>query len=255
MILSGVMVKMGVFACIRWLLPVVSIASFQWGDVVTSLAVIGILYASLIAIRQDDLKRLVAYSSIAHVGVMCATIFSETYIGMQGVMIQMFNHGINILGLWIVVDMIERRCGTRKISELGGLAQKAPNLAIFAMLMVLANVALPLTNAFIGEFMMFNGIFSSLITKYNVVFTVLAGLSIILAAVYMLDMFKKVFYGKSNAVTEAALDIGWNQKLVLGVIVILIFWLGVYPDSMLNLTHELSETILKRSDVTTLFSK
>jgi NADH-quinone oxidoreductase subunit M len=255
MVLSGVMVKMGVFACIRWLLPVVSVASYQWGDVVTSLAVTGILYASLIAMQQDDLKRLVAYSSIAHLGLMCATIFSETAIGFQGVMIQMFNHGINIVGLWIVVDTIERQCGTRKISELGGLAQKAPSLAIFALIIALANIALPLTNAFIGEFMMFNGIFSSRITHYNVIFTVLAAISIILAAIYILNMIRKVFYGNSNAVTAAAQDIKWNQKLVLGVLVILIIWLGVYPDSLLNLTHDLTDTILKKSDVLPLLMK
>lgn len=255
MVLSGIMVKMGVFACIRWLLPVVSIASFQWGDVVTSMAVIGILYGSLIAIQQDDLKRLVAYSSIAHIGLMCATIFSETTIGLQGVMIQMFNHGINIIGLWIVVEMIERQTGTRKISELGGLAEKAPSLALFAMIMALANVALPLTNSFIGEFMMFNGIFSSKITHYNVVFTVLAGVSIILAAIYILVMFRKVFYGNVSTASANALDIKWNQKFVLTVIVILVFWLGVYPDSILNLTHEISETIIKKSDVMSLLLK
>lgn len=255
MVLSGVMVKMGVFACIRWLLPVVSIASFQWGDVVTSLAVIGILYASLLAIQQDDLKRLVAYSSIAHIGLMCATIFSETTVGLQGVMIQMFNHGINVLGLWIVVEMIEKTCGTRKISELGGLAQKAPSLAIFAMIIGLASVALPLTNAFIGEFMMLNGIFSSSITHYNIVFTVLAAVSIILAAIYILTMIRKVFFGSSNTVTSNAQDIQWSQKLVLSVIVILILWLGIYPDSMLNLTHGLSESIIKKSDVLPLLMK
>lgn len=255
MVLSGIMVKMGVFACIRWLLPVVSIASFQWGDVVTSMSVIGILYGSLIAIQQDDLKRLVAYSSIAHIGLMCATIFSETTIGLQGVMIQMFNHGINIIGLWIVVEMIENRTGTRKISELGGLAQKAPSLAIFAMIMALANVALPLTNAFIGEFMMFNGIFSSKITHYNIVFTVLAAFSIILAAIYILVMFRRVFYGNISAAVANALDIKWNQKLTLTVIVILVFWLGVYPDSILNITHEITETIIKKSDVMPLLLK
>jgi NADH-quinone oxidoreductase subunit M len=245
---------MGVFACIRWLLPVVSVASFQWGDVVTSLAVTGILYASLIAIQQDDLKRLVAYSSIAHVGLMCATIFSETTIGFQGVMIQMFNHGINIIGLWIVVEMIGKQTGTRKISELGGLAQKAPSLAIFALIIGLANLALPLTNAFVGEFMMFNGIFSSGATRYNVIFTVLAAASIILVSIYILNMIRKVFYGNNNEVTMAANDIKWNHKLVLSVIVILIIWLGVYPDSILNLTQGLSETILKQSDVMHLFS-
>ncbi len=129
----------------------------QWGDTVTTMAMIGIIYASLIAIRQDDLKRLVAYSSIAHIGLMCAAVFAENVSGMQGVMIQMFNHGINIIGLWIVVELTERQFGTRKISELGGLAQKAPALTILLVIVALANIALPLTNAFAGEFLMFNG--------------------------------------------------------------------------------------------------
>lgn len=255
MVLSGVMVKMGVFATLRWLLPVLSIASYQWGDVVTSLSVTGIIYASLIAMQQDDLKRLIAYSSIAHLGLMCATIFSETQIGMQGVMIQMFNHGINIIGLWIVVEMIERQLGTRKISQLGGLAQKAPSLAIFAVIIVLANIGLPLTNAFIGEFMMFNGIFGSDITRYHVVFTVVAGLGIILAAVYSLNMIRKVFYGNTNALTETARDINLNEKIALGVIVVLIFWMGVYPDSMIHITKDISESIIKKSDVLHLLMK
>ncbi|MFI5133491.1 MAG: NuoM family protein [Chitinophagales bacterium] len=255
MVLSGVMVKMGVFAVIRWLLPVVSIASFQWGDVVTSLSITGMIYASLIAIQQDDLKRLVAYSSIAHLGLMCATIFSETQIGMQGVMIQMFNHGINVIGLWIVVELIERQFGTRKISELGGLAQKAPALAIFAVTIALANIALPLTNAFVGEFMMFNGIFSSKVTHYNIIFTILAGVTIILAAVYTLNMIRKVFYGNTNALTATAHDINWNEKIALGIIVILIFWMGVYPNTMINLTNDISESILKKSDVLPLIMK
>ena len=126
MVLSALMVKMGLFGVIRWLAPVVPAGTWAWGDTVSAGCIIGMIYASLVAIRQDDLKRLIAYSSIAHVGLMCLAIFATTSIGMQGVMIQLFNHGINILGMWIVVDLIERQTGTRKISQLGGLAQKAP---------------------------------------------------------------------------------------------------------------------------------
>jgi len=255
MVLSGVMVKMGVFGLIRWLLPVLPVASFAWGDVVTSLAVTGMIYASLIAIQQDDLKRLVAYSSIAHIGLMCAAIFSESISGLQGVMIQMFNHGINIIGLWIVVEWIERQFGTRKISQLGGLAQKAPAMAILLVIVALANIALPLTNAFAGEFLMFNGILGSTVTKYNVWFTVIAGLSIILAAVYTLNMIRKVFYGNTNELTGTVQDIRLNEKLALGIIVILIFWMGVYPQAMLNITHDISDSILNKADVLPLFRK
>ncbi|MFN8290388.1 MAG: NADH-quinone oxidoreductase subunit M [Chitinophagaceae bacterium] len=248
MILSGVMVKMGLFGMLRWLLPVLPLASFEWADFITPLALGGAVYASLIAIRQDDLKRLVAYSSIAHIGLMCAACFAQNTTGFQGVMIQMFNHGINIIGLWIVVEITERQFGTRKISALGGIAAKAPVLAIFLVIIALANIALPLTNAFPGEFLMFNGIFSSL-TVYNVWFTVLAGLGIIFGAVYTLNMIRKVFYGEANEITQFARDISLNEKLVLGVIVLMIFVLGVYPQLMLNETAGAAGVLNEKFDL------
>lgn len=248
MILSGVMVKMGVFGMLRWLFPVLPIASYQWGDFITSAALIGVIYASLIAIKQDDLKRLVAYSSIAHIGLMCAAAFAQNESGLQGLMIQMFNHGINIIGLWIVVEIIERQFNTRKISELGGLAQKAPAMAILLVIVALANIALPLTNAFPGEFLMFNGIFSSR-THYNVWFIVLAGMGIILGAIYTLNMIRKVFFGDTNALTASATDIHWNEKLALGIIVIIIFWLGVFPQCLLNETAGFTDSIIKKIDL------
>lgn len=245
MILSGVMVKMGVFGLLRWLLPVMPVPSVTMGNYITCFAIIGMIYASLIAIRQNDLKRLVAYSSIAHIGLMCAAVFSITDTGMQGVMIQMFNHGINIIGLWIVVEIIERQYGTRKISDLGGLAQKAPAMAILLVIVALANIALPLTNAFPGEFLMFNGLFNSFKSNLGIWFTVFAGLSIIFAAVYTLNMIRNVFYGNTNAITEKAVDISLTEKLALGIIVVLIFLLGLYPQLMMNVTTDFSEFILK----------
>jgi NADH-quinone oxidoreductase subunit M len=243
MVLSGIMVKMGLFGLLRWLFPVVPIASFIWGDTICTLAVIGIVYASLIAIRQDDLKRLVAFSSIAHIGLMCVTIFSVNYTGMQGVMIQLFNHGINIIGLWIAIELIERQFGTRKLSELGGLAQKAPGLATLYVVIALANIALPLTNAFIGEFLMFTGIFSSVATTYNILLVVFAGISIILAAVYTLNMVRRVFYGNPSATVAHGHDIRFNEKLVLGVIVVLIFWMGVYSQPYMKVTQKVSTDV------------
>ncbi|MGE5106655.1 MAG: complex I subunit 4 family protein [Sphingobacteriales bacterium] len=239
MVLSGVMVKMGLFAIVRWLLPVFPHAAKGYDNIIIGLSVIGMIYASCIAIVQDDLKRLVAYSSIAHIGLMCAALFASNAIGAQGVMIQMFNHGINIIGLWIVVELIERQFGTRKMSELGGLAQKAPALAILLVVVALANVALPLTNAFVGEFLMFSGLY-----QFNVWYTVVAGFSIILAAIYTLNMIQKVFYGNTNVLTEVAKDINWNEKLVLGIVVILIFVMGVYPKPMIELTQASVHTLL-----------
>jgi NADH-quinone oxidoreductase subunit M len=249
MVLSGLMVKMGVFGVIRWVIPVLPLASYSYGDVVMSMAVIGIVYASVIAIQQNDLKRLIAYSSIAHVGIMALVIFAETKTGFQGIMIQMFNHGINIIGLWIVVELIERQFGTRKLSELGGLAQKAPALSILLVVIALANVSLPLTNSFVGEFLMFNGVWSSTITKYNIVFTAVAALSIILGAVYTLNMVQKIFFGPVTVLTEKARDIFFNEKFVLVVIVLLIIVFGIYPQPMLNLTNEFVDGLMKKIDV------
>jgi len=253
MILSGVMVKMGVVGMIRWLMPVLHMSFYQWGDTVSSLAVTGMIYASLIAIQQDDLKRLVAYSSIAHIGLMCTTLFAETQSGMQGVMIQMFNHGVNIIGLWIVIELIERQFGTRKISELGGLAQHSPGMAMLLVVVALANIGLPLTNGFIGEFLMFNGIFASSVTKYYIVFTVLAGSTIILAAVYMLRMIRKVFYGETNLLTATPYSLKLNETLALSMIVVLVFIIGVYPKIFLDITEETSRFILRKASIGGLF--
>lgn len=241
MVLSGIMVKMGVFAVIRWILPIFPEAVNKFDNIVIGLSVIGMLYASLIAIKQDDLKRFVAYSSIAHIGLMCAAIFTKSETSLQGVMVQMFNHGINIIGMWIVVDLLEKNAGTRKISELGGVAHKAPVLTIFLVIIALANIALPLTNAFVGEFMMFAGLF-----KFNMVFAAMALVCIILAAVYTLNMVQKVFYGEANAITGNMLDISFNQKLVLAVLVVFIFLFGVYPQPVFELTKETISALLVR---------
>lgn len=232
MVLSGIMVKMGVFGAIRWLLPLAPGASANYATLVMALAVTGMIYASLIAIRQDDIKRLIAYSSIAHIGLMAAAIFTGDAAGMQGVVFQMFAHGVNILGLWIVADVIEQQLGTRKMSEMGGLAQKSPVLAIMFVVMALANVALPLTNAFIGEFLMFNSLF-----RYNIIIAAVACISIILVAVYTLWMVQKVFYGEVRAETPPIkLHAGTAWMLAVLVVVVLVF--GVYPQPMFNLTQD-----------------
>jgi len=256
MVLSGIMVKMGVFAVIRWLLPVLPNASFAYGEKMISMwAIVGMIYASLLAWRQDDMKRLIAYSSIAHLGLMVVAIFSESEIGMQGVMLQMFNHGINILGLWVVVEILERKYGTRKLSELGGLAQKAPAMALLFVVVALANIALPLTNAFVGEFMMFTGIFTSPVSDYEMITVPAAGLTIIIGAVYTLRMVQKVIYGNTNALTERGTDIGLNEKLVLGIIVILILVIGVYPQPLLDLTKDTTNFILNKANILPLIKK
>lgn len=237
--LSGIMVKMGLFAVIRWLLPIFPLAVLKFDHVVILLSITGILYASLIAMQQDDLKRLVAYSSIAHIGLMNAALFATKQIGVEGVMLQMFNHGINIIGLWIVIELMEKQLGIRKISQLGGVAQKAPVLTILLVIIAFANIGLPLTNAFIGEFMMFAGLF-----QYNAWYASIAAIGIILAAVYTLSMIQKVFYGQTNVITATIKDISLNEKLALGFIVVLIFVGGIYPQPMLDLGKETVKAIV-----------
>ena len=233
MVLSGIMVKMGLFGVIKWLIPIFPLAVPRFTNVVMVLSIIGIIYASCIAMVQDNLKKLVAYSSIAHIGLMCAAIFAMNEISLQGIMIQMFSHGINIIGLWIVIEMIEKQTGVKNLSQLSGVAHKAPVLTIMLVIIAFANIALPLTNAFVGEFMMFAGIY-----KHSVWMAGFAGLSIILAAVYTLNMIQKVFYGNTNQLTENISDISFNEKLGLGLIVIMIFTFGVYPQPMIDLAKE-----------------
>ncbi len=239
MILSGVMVKMGVFSVIRWLLPVFPDASHHFANAIILLSVTGMLYASLIAIRQDDFKRLIAYSSIAHIGLMCAALFTHNRTGMEGVMIQMFNHGIIVIGLWIIADAIEQQLGTRKFSELGGLAKKAPALAIMLVVLSLANIGLPLTNAFIGEFLMFSGLF-----QYNGWIAAIALVCVILAAVYTLNMVQKILYGNTSPATENAIDINSNVRVGLVLLVILVLVLGIYPQPLIDLTKDTVNAIM-----------
>lgn len=239
MVLSALMVKMGLFAVVRWLIPLFPAAALQFDNVVIGLSVIGMVYASILAMQQDDLKRLTAYSSIAHIGLMSAALFVNNESGLQGAMIQFFSHGVNVLGMWIVIDMIEQQFGSRKMSELGGIAQKAPALTILLVIVALANVALPLTNAFVGEFLMFNGLF-----KFNVWYAAVGGLSIILSAVYTLRMIQKVFYGNGNATTANAQDLNLFTRIGLSVIVAAIFIMGVYPKPVFALVSDTVTTVL-----------
>ncbi len=241
MVLSGVMVKMGLFGVIRWLLPIFPSAVVKYENIVIGLSVAGIIYASLIAIRQDDLKRLVAYSSIAHIGLMSAALFSTKQLALEGVMIQMFNHGINIIGLWIVIDLVEKQLGIRKISQLGGIAHRAPFLTISLVIIAFANIALPLTNAFVGEFMMFGGLY-----QFSGWYTLVAGISIILAAVYTLTMIQKVFYGEVNTATITVKEISFNQKASLTIVIAAIFLVGLYPQPLLDLTKDAVTLIISR---------
>jgi len=241
MILSGVMVKMGLFGVLRWLLPMFPYAAKAYAEPMAILIVIGMLYASFIAIKQDSVKRLIAYSSIAHVGLMAAGAFTLKAVAFNGLFIQMFNHGINIVGLWLIADLIERQTGVSKISELGGVAKKAPVLAIFMVIIAFANIALPLTNAFVGEFMLFNGLY-----QMKPWLAALAGVSIVLSAIYTLNMVKNIFYGEVSGVVNSFTDINKTQIGMLSVICLLIFVLGVYPTPYFTMISDTVRLILNK---------
>lgn len=242
-ILSALMVKMGLYALLRWLLPVLPEGVAFWSDTVIILSVIGIVYASCIAIIQTDIKRLIAYSSIAHMGLMCAVAFTHTNVGMHGIMVQMFNHGINITGMWIIVSMIENRWGTRDMTKLGGMASGAPTMAIALVLFSLASIALPLTNGFVGEFMMFNGLFRG-DTAGHIAIMVVAGLGVILGAIYTLNMIQKTVYGNAVQMVVAK-DLSINEFLGVAIIISLVIFLGVYPKPLLDLTSGIAAMIVR----------
>ncbi len=232
MLLSGIMLKMGIYGVIRWLLPVVPLGVSQWDEVVLILSIIGIVYASVIAIRQRDLKRLIAYSSIAHVGLIAAGIFTLNEQGLQGGVIQMLSHGINVVGLFFIIDIIFSRTNTREITSLGGITQNAKMLSIFFMILMLGSVALPLTNGFVGEFLLLSGVY-----QYNAWFGAVAGLTIILGAVYMLRMFQGVMFGTKSEATESFTDLTFNEKAVLIPLVIMVFWIGLFPNTFLSISE------------------
>ncbi|MEI6684289.1 MAG: NADH-quinone oxidoreductase subunit M [Bacteroidota bacterium] len=229
MLLAGIMLKMGIYGMIRWMVPVCHVAMHQWGWIALILAVAGIVYGSVIAIRQNDMKRLVAYSSIGHVGLIAAGVMVLTIHAIQGAVIQMISHGINIVGLFIVIDLIEKRTGTRNIDNLGGIALQAPRLALFFMIMLLGSIALPLTNGFVGEFLLLLGIF-----EYSAPIAAIAGLTVILSAVYMLRMYQRTMLGPVREITGPVSDLTWVEMAALIPLVIVIFWIGLFPGLFLD---------------------
>lgn len=241
MVLSAVMVKMGLFGLLRWLLPLFPLAVKHFNTAIIIVIVAGMVYASLVAIYQDNIKKLIAYSSIAHIGLMAAGAFTLKSVALNGAVLQMFSHGINILALWIVADLVEKQTGITSISKLGGIAKKAPILTIFLVIAAFANIALPLTNAFVGEFMIFNGLY-----QFRPWIAAFAGLSIILSAAYTLNMIKHVFYGEVATAVTGFADINKMQAMVLTVITGLILFVGIYPDPFFKMMYETVGLIVNR---------
>ncbi len=232
MLLSGIMLKMGIYGVIRWLIPVAPLGFDAWGETALILSVIGVVYASIIAFTQNDIKRLIAYSSIAHVGLISAGIFAWNLQGLQGAMIQMLNHGINVVGMFFIADILIRRMNTREMAQMGGIAKPAPILAITFLIVLLGTVALPLTNGFVGEFLLLMGVYN-----YNIWLAAVSGLTIIFGAVYMLRMYQKVMLGPVNSSTSIFKDLDGTEKSVLVVISVLVILIGVYPQPILHISE------------------
>jgi NADH-quinone oxidoreductase subunit M len=237
MLLSGIMLKMGTFGVIKWLLPMVPLGLEKWGGTAITLSVIGIIYASCIAIVQKDYKRLIAYSSIAHVGLISAGILTANQQGVQGAIIQMMSHGVNVVGLFLIADILLRHTGTREIDKLGGIRSMNGNFSVMFLVILLGSVALPLTNGFIGEFLLINGIY-----QYSAVMAGFAGLTVILGAVYMLRSYQAIMLGerKDAAITFGSL--AGSDKVVLITVCLAIIVFGVYPKPL----NDLAEPAVKQ---------
>lgn len=240
MLLSGIMLKMGIFGVIRWLIPVVPLGVHEWGFTAIVLSVIGIIYGSCIAIVQKDFKRLIAYSSIAHVGLISAGALTLSVIGVQGAMIQMLSHGIIVFALFYIIELISQRTNSRTLDSLGGIRNVAPVLTTVFVIVMLGSVALPLTSGFVGEFLLINSIF-----QYQHVLGAVAGLTIILGAVYMLRTFQKSMSGETNSKTASFTDLSGLEKWVLYPMVLMILLIGIYPAPLMEISEPAVAQLLK----------
>ena len=239
MLLSGIMLKMGTFGLIKWLLPMTPLALAEWGGVAIGLSVFGIFYASCIAIVQKDYKRLIAYSSIAHVGLIAAGILSCNQQGIQGAVMQMLAHGVNVVGLFLIADILMRHTGTREMDKLGGIRSMNGNFSVLFLIIMLGSVALPLTNGFVGEFLLINGIY-----QYGAWVAAFAGLTVILGAVYMLRSYQAIMLGERKDSAIAFGSLASSDKWVLYIICFAIVAFGVYPKPLNDLAEEGTKAIL-----------
>jgi NADH-quinone oxidoreductase subunit M len=232
MLLSGIMLKMGVYGLIRWLIPLVPYGVRTEGTTALVLAVIGIVFASCVAIVQKDLKRLVAYSSMAHVGLIAAGILTLDRIGIQGAMIQMISHGVVVVGLFYVIDIIQSRLNTRDMSSLGAIRLEAPVFATVFMIVMLGSIALPLTSGFVGEFMLINSLF-----RFDTWLGVFGGLTMILGAVYMLRSYQVTVLGEQREAAGLFADLTMRERTVLYPLVILVLAIGIFPAPVLKISE------------------
>lgn len=230
MFMAGIMLKMGLYGIIRFILPICPDVVAGGSLIFLPLILFGVIYGAIIAIRQPKLKKMIAFVSLSHVGIIALGLLSNNQYGIEGAILQMFSHGVNVVGFFLCYQMIVIRTGTDIISDLGGIASSAPRFATIFLIIVLANVALPFTNSFVGEFLILLGLFQS-----NVYIGVIAGLTIILGAVYMLKMYQQVMYGPQTIATQKFADLTTGEIMLFVPIIICIFWVGISPSFVLQL--------------------
>lgn len=229
-ILAGILLKMGTYGLLRFALPIFPEASVEAAGWISWLAIIGIIYGALVAMVQEDVKKLVAYSSVSHLGFVVLGTFAFSIRGIEGGLLQMVNHGISTGALFLLVGIIYERRHTRMISEYGGITKVMPKFAVVFMIVTLSSIGLPLTNGFVGEFLILLGVF-----EVNILFGVLASTGVILGAVYMLWMFQRVMFGEiTNEKNKNLPDLTGREMAYLAPLVVMIFWLGVYPNPVIK---------------------
>jgi len=233
-ILAGVLLKMGTYGFIRFAIPFFPDAVARLGPYFYTLAVIGIIYGALVSMAQEDIKKLVAYSSVSHLGFVILGLFALTPQSMQGGLIQMINHGLSTGALFLLVGILYERAHKRQISDFGGIAKVMPIYAAFFLIVALSSIGLPGLNGFVGEFLILVGTYVSR-NPYSRLFAILAGTGVIFAAVYLLWMYQRVFFGPLiKAENQSLKDLNPREIIYLGVILIFIVWIGVYPNTFLK---------------------
>ncbi|MES2766316.1 MAG: NADH-quinone oxidoreductase subunit M [Bacteroidota bacterium] len=236
-ILAAVLLKMGTYGLIRFNLELFPQSSWAFASVICILAVIGIIYGALVAMVQTDIKKLVAYSSVSHLGFVVLGIFSMTAEGVQGAIIQMINHGLSTGMLFLCVGVLYERRHTREISEFGGITKVMPVFSVFFAIAMFASVGLPGLNGFVGEFLTLVGAFNSPFLN-SPWYTIVAATGVIFAAVYLLWMFQRVMYGTNdNPANHHLPDLSRSEKWQLVPLVIFIVWLGVYPNTFMKMSE------------------
>jgi NADH-quinone oxidoreductase subunit M len=237
MLLSGIMLKMGLYSVIRWQLPIAPNAAKAYMPILIGLSIAGVIYGSIVALRQKDLKKLLAYSSLAHVGLIAAGCYTLTLDGLSGAVSQMIAHGFVIVGLFFAAEVIFRRYETRTITDLGGIRSQTPQFTSMFMILVLASVALPGTFNFVGEFTVLYSL-----SQVNIWYAVLGGTTIILGAYYMLKMFQNVMLGETN--TKVFAEVTTNEAITFVAIIAFLLFFGLYPKPIVDLvTPSLNEIL------------